>query len=349
MLEPKDIRPDNASYRSMVSRAFNQYNQEKDKKDARSFLKSYVGRDKSRLIDNVPDSHIIMTFGWMARMYQNGCQFKTEDQVKLDTYVKSLLTFKAVEAPVIEEKVKPERLGVRDYLEDKVKEYIGELEGTLDSIIYEQKDFDFYKDLQARTVPAQYCSYLNEWLKRKAGEYIAVYESKDPEIKAAYNHIGKRGLTSLIKTLSQWLEELERYSQFKKANRKPRVKKLKPAGVQVSKLKYKKEDEQLKIKSVSPTEMVGASQVWIYNTRYKKLSVYRTESRDGIQVKGTSLQNYDPSMCEQKTLRKPLEILKKVIDGGKIQLRRLLTELSSKETAVTGRINEDCIIVRAIR
>ena len=119
--------------------------------------------------------------------------------------------------------------------------------------------------------------------------------------------------------------------------------------LQVSKLKFKREDIELKIKSVIPSEIVGSSQVWIYNTKYKKLAVYRTEAASGIEVKGSSLQNYDPDLSEQKTLRKPAETLKEVLSAGKIQLRRIIPELTTKETPVNGRINDECIIVRVIR
>jgi hypothetical protein len=79
------------------------------------------------------------------------------------------------------------------------------------------------------------------------------------------------------------------------------------------------------------------------------LAAYRTESATGLQVKGTTLQNYDPDMCEQKALRKPEEVLKKVLAAGKVQLRRILPELTTKETPVNGRINEECIILRVIK
>lgn len=346
--EPVSISYNSANYKSELARAFNWYNQEKDKKDAKVYLRSYVSKDKARLIDRVPENQIISTFGWMARMKVNGCEFNNEDLNRLNTYVNSLLEYVPVkeeqpEKPVIE------RPSVRDYMEDKVKEYLGELEGVLDSIIYESKEFNLYKDMQSKSLPAQYCPFIVEWIKRKAGEFINVYETKDSEIKTAYFHIGRRGLTSLIKMFSTWLEEVERYGQFKKANRKPRVKKIKPAGQQVSKLKYKKDAPEFKIKSIPPTEMIGASQVWIFNTKYKKLAVYRSDSRDGIQVKGTTLQNYDPEQSEQRSLRKPEETLKKVIDGGKISLRKILTDLSTTSSPVNGRINEECVIVRAIR
>lgn len=345
--EPVSINFQSASYKSDLARAFNWYNQEKEKKDAKHYLRSYVSKDKAKLIDRVPDNKIISTFGWMARMKVNGCVFDSTDTIKLDTYVNKLLSLKPekeeVEKPVVE------RPSIRDYLEDKIKEHLGELEGVLDSIIYEGKEFDMYKDLQSRSIPKQYCPAITEWVKRKAGEFISVYETKDGETKAAYAHLGKRGLSTLIKTFSTWLEDIERYSQFKKANRKPRVRKAKPAGVQVSKLNYLKEDQELKLKSIPPTEIIGASQVWLYNVKYKKLSVYRSDSKDGIQVKGSTLQNYDPGQCEHKSIRKPQDVIKKVLEGGKIVLRKLLSEIKSKDLPVNGRVNGDCIILRAVR
>ena len=176
-----------------------------------------------------------------------------------------------------------------------------------------------------------------------------VYESTDDLVKEGYSNLGKRKITALIKLMGEWLEDVNRYGEFKKANRKPRIKKAKSPLQQTSKLKFKKEDSELKIKSISPTELVGASQVWVYNTKYKKLSVYRTDSASGIQVKGSTLQNYDPDMCEQKALRKPEVTIPAVLTSGKVQLRKLFTDLSTKESKVNGRINEECVLLRAFK
>ena len=94
---------------------------------------------------------------------------------------------------------------------------------------------------------------------------------------------------------------------------------------------------------------MGASQVWVYNCKYKKLAVYRSESAPGIQVKGSAMQNYMPEASEQKALRKPAETLKYLLTAGKIQLRKIITDLTTKVSPVTGRLNEDCVIVRVIK
>ena len=88
---------------------------------------------------------------------------------------------------------------------------------------------------------------------------------------------------------------------------------------------------------------------YIYNVKYKRLAAYRTDSSQGIQVKGSTLQNYDPEMSEQRSVRRPEIVVKRVLDAGKIQLRKLLSDLATKEYDLTGRINDECIIVRAIK
>ena len=352
IIEPK-ISPEN--YVSDLSHAFNWYNQEKDKKDARSYLKDYITLNYTKhdvkTFDRLPDSKIIITYGWLARMVLNGSlELKDQDQVKMSKYLESILdTSDVEEQEEVVEEVKVLRPTVRDNMKEKVSEYLGELEGAIDDFFIIGKELNLYTDLKSRAIPQPYCPFIAEWIKKAASEYITVYESTDDQIKEGYSNIGKRKITQLIKLINSWSEDLDRYTLFKKANRKPRVKKAKPPGVQVSKLKYKREDTELKIKSVIPSEIVGSSQVWVYNTKYKKLAVYRTEATSGIEVKGSSLQNYDPDLSEQKTLRKPAETLKEVMNAGKIQLRRIIPELTTKETPVNGRINDECIIVRVIR
>ena len=78
-------------------------------------------------------------------------------------------------------------------------------------------------------------------------------------------------------------------------------------------------------------------------------SVYRTDSALGIQVKGTTLQNYDPEASEQKTLRKPAEQLKELLSAGKIQLRKFMDNIKAVQSQVNGRLNADTLIVRTIK
>ena len=351
--EPRDINSSSKTYKVDIIQAFNWYGREKDKKDAIQYLRSYITKHNKqdlKLFDKVSDSEINITYGWLARLSDSGSVLSDEHTIRLNEYIQGLFV-KPVKpkAEKTDDTPVKAKASVRDNMMDKVNEYIDELDGAIDDFIKQGKEFQLFADLNSKAIPKQYCQYIEEWVRNTITTYTEIYKSKDPYIIESYSNFGKRKLTQFIKMCNNWLDDISKYAKFKVANKKPRVKKAKPAAVQIAKLKYKKEDTELKIKSVSPLDIVGASQVWLYNTKYKKLSVYRTDSTQGLQVKGTSLQNYDPDMCEQKALRKPAETLKLVLDAGKVQLRKIISDLTTKESPVNGRINEECIIVRIIK
>ena len=345
--EPHGITAELANYKSALSRAFNFYNQDRDKKDARLYLKQYakVKSLDTSSIDSVPDNQISTTYGWTARLILNGNILIPKHVEQLETYIKSLKSDVVVK--VVEDK--PSRPSVRDYMQDKIAEVIGELEGQVDAFIKEDKEFDLYNYLQANSIPKPYCKDIDAWARKRGTEFTDVYKTMDKDTKDGYSNISRRQLANLVKIFGSFIVDLEKYTQFKKANRKPRVTKAKPPAVQVAKLKFKKEDTELGIKSVNPSEMVGASQVWIYNVKYKRLAAYRSDSAQGIQVKGSTLQNYDPDMSECRSIRRPEAFLKVLLDASKVKLRKLLSDLTTKGYDVTGRINDECIIVRVIK
>ena len=174
-------------------------------------------------------------------------------------------------------------------------------------------------------------------------------EAKDKDLVEGYSNIKKKHQKDYAKFLAGMIEGLNRYAAFKQANRKPRAKKVKPPSVQVARLQFLKEFQALSLTSISPVDLIGAQQAWIYNTKNKKLSVYRTDSSQGIQCKGTRLQNYDPEMSETKTLRKPAEQTQSVLAAGKVQLRKFMEALTTKSQTPNGVVNSDCILLRVIK
>lgn len=347
VIEPHGITPDLTNYKSALSRAFNFYNQDKDKKDARVYLKTYIKHKGMAVdIDGVSDSNIILTYGWLSRMVLNGNTLLDRHNEDLDSYINNLITTKEVIKVVVDKAPRP---SVRDYMQDKIAEVIGELEGHVDDFLKEDKEFDLYNYLKANSIPKPYCKDIEDWARKHGIEFTEVYKATDDDIKEGYSNISRRKQANLVKMFGAFIVDIERYTQFKKANRKPRVTKAKPPAVQVARVKFKKEDTELGIKSVNPSEMVGASQVWVYNVKYKRLAAYRSDSVQGIQVKGSTLQNYDPDMSECRSIRRPEAFLKVLLDASKVKLRKLLSDLTTKGYDVTGRINDECIIVRVIK
>jgi hypothetical protein len=89
-------------------------------------------------------------------------------------------------------------------------------------------------------------------------------------------------------------------------------------------------------------------QIWTYNTKTKLLGVYNADNAKGITVKGSTLQNFNEQTSIGKRLRKPEIVLPNLLNAGKVQIKKILPELTTKESAMTGRMNTDTIIVRIL-
>jgi hypothetical protein len=139
------------------------------------------------------------------------------------------------------------------------------------------------------------------------------------------------------------------------ANRKPRKKKPISKDKLVCKLQYCKEDTKYNLKSIDPKDIITAEQLWVFNTKTRKLGIYvasvldpRGLHRDGtgLMVKGTSVQGFDPEKSIQKTLRKPEEQLAEFLKGGPVKSKTFFDEIRSMEITLTGRLNTDTILLK---
>ena len=92
--------------------------------------------------------------------------------------------------------------------------------------------------------------------------------------------------------------------------------------------------------------MLFRSELWIYNTKSRKLGKYVAGSYQTLGVKGTTIVGFDEQKSTSKTLRKPEEKLKEFAKAGKVQLRKFLDEIRATETRLTGRINEDIVLLK---
>ena len=103
------------------------------------------------------------------------------------------------------------------------------------------------------------------------------------------------------------------------------------------------------MKSISPTEIVGAGQLWVFNTKTRKIGVYHAQDAGGLTMKGTTIQSFDESKSIQKKLRKPEKDLLNILQSGKVALRNFMSNVRAKESKLTGRLNADTILLRAVK
>jgi hypothetical protein len=147
-----------------------------------------------------------------------------------------------------------------------------------------------------------------------------------------------------------WIDELlaaiEQYRGVKKATKKAAVRKAPSKEKLVAKLKYAKEDKSLKIVSINPADIIGASELWVYNPKTRKLGKYVTATYQTLGIKGTTITGYDVDKSVAKTLRKPDEQLKEFAKAGKIALRTFLKEIKAVEVKLNGRINTEILLLK---
>lgn len=244
-------------------------------------------------------------------------------------------------------------ISVRDRMLMQLDPIISDIEGMLDDWLdgkLKKKDIDVYRFLISSETPIKpaHAKIILEHFQRMIDELKEVVENKDPDLKEGYSHLTITKRKELYSIYASIEEACNMLIQKGKTQRKPRKPKEKSKEKLVEKVKYKEVDAEYGIASVHPSNIIGASEVWVFNTKYRKLGKYvADEYEKTLTVKGTTIQGFDKGLSIQKTLRKPKDQLKEFSTAGKVALRKFMDGVSAKESALTGRINSDTVILKA--
>ena len=182
---------------------------------------------------------------------------------------------------------------------------------------------------------------------RTLGEVLT---GTDPDLKEGYRNYTKPQVRKLLEFYTKIVSDAEQYSanakKARKINRKPRVVSVEKV---VKNLKFKKTDQEYKLISIEPAQIMAAQELWTFNTRNRMLTVYRAQDAGGLGVKNVKITGYSESTSTSKRLRKPEEVLQKVLTGGKPTLRTLMDEIKTKPVGFSSRIVADTILLRVIK
>jgi hypothetical protein len=331
-------------------KTLNWYNTMSDIKEAREFFNSYLKQNDRlediKLLKRVPDSFIPLTAAWLCRMAERGYSIKEKDILFIEGRLKS--AFSHIE-PVKEQEKKGEVVSIQDRIKEKASDIIAEIEQIVDSRD-SMRDFSLYEWLKGKQIPATYSSVIIKAYQGWLNELLDAYEGGDPDLKEGYRRQTKPEIAQDIVFFSMIVEDAQKYGDVTKKLRAPR----KPRTISIDKkikgLKFQKEDKEFKIASINPEKIIGASELWTFNTKYKTLTVFRAADRGGLQVKGTSIINYDEAnSVTKRTGRKAEYFVERVLNGGKIVLRKLTEEEGiGSETPLANRINENTILLKIV-
>lgn len=236
-----------------------------------------------------------------------------------------------------------------------VRKILGDVDDVIDEFFSRKKKvtFNIVKWFDDKKVTEEHVDIIRGIYEKEREEIQSVVDGKDKDLSEAYKFLTSRQKTlalELYNSLLAGCDEFLAMKQRRKAlNRKVRVKKPISVARQIKSLKFKREDENYNLVSVSPEYIVGAQELWVFNTNTKQLTQFIAADRSGLAVKGSTLQNFDEKQSVTKRLRKPEESLKTVVSGGKVALRKLMPSLSTKPSKTTGRINAHCVLLKAVK
>ena len=246
-------------------------------------------------------------------------------------------------APVIsiQERVREATIKMTDEIEDFIESWME----TPDN--FDPKQIKVLNLLRGKETKPAHARIIKEYYSFTQRELEQVLNGKDEDLKEAYKHRSKKQITNLFAFYKEIESACNMLMEEAKVLRKPRAKKAVPKDKLVEKLKYLKTHEPLKLVSVNPTDIIGSKELWIYNTKTRKLGKYLADELTGpLGVKGTTIVGYDEHKSIQKTIRKPDEKLKEFKSAGKIALRKFLDDINATDTKLNGRINEDTILLK---
>lgn len=336
----KELKPKVINWMAANGYTKDQIAQFKKTKDNRCGLT--MGAIAANLLKGMPESRSDFNEGrstadWLkdaiAKVVVEGKNDKDDDEE--GTEVKP-----AVVGPSIQERVRDASMAMTGEIEDALEAF------AADPDSFEPKAFKVLNVLKGYQAKAAHARIIKGFYARNLEELLEVPGTKDEQLKEAYSYLSKAHLKKITTFYQEVVSACDMLAQEAKVNRAPRKTKAVSKDKLVAKLKYMKTFEALKLVSINPVDIIGAKELWVYNTKSRKLGKYVAEEYKDLGVKGTTITGFSENSSVQKTIRKPEEKLKEFKAAGKVALRKFLDDINATDTKMNGRLNEETILLK---
>ena len=270
---------------------------------------------------------------YIVGVVHRALELDSKDEVVVET----VKTVAAVKVPTIQ-----------DRMNEIMKTHILHFEELEDSL-YEGKTVEpkAYEYLSGKAVPQAMLGKIQAVFERRYAEITEAKTTKDEDLADAYAYMKAADYKRYDAFYTKLFDGIAQYGQVKKATKKAAVRKPPQKEKLIAKLNYAKNDTTNKLVSINPVDIIGATELWVYNTKTRKLGKYVAEDMGGaLGVKGTAITGFNESKSVQKTLRKPEVQLKDFLAAGKIELRKFMDNIKATEIKLTGRINLDTVLLK---
>ncbi len=326
------------------------YAQNKDAKDAQKYASDYFKKKYKLSVSDIVKSKA-PTFGFLCRIITNGGSLTGKDSEWFNSEVEDIKK-RISEKPVVNTVVTKTNVpNIQDRIKEKSSECIGELEAQIDILIDSRfnENVSPYGIMHGMEIKGVHVKHIVDWFKKKRTEYDSVMNTDDPQIKEGYSNFKKTELKKLVAFCDQVILDSAKISGESVKSRKPRKRKVKTAEQLTAKVKVCQEFKELNLTSIDIKSIIGVMQLWVYNTKTRKLGVYNASDAGGLSIKGSSITNFSEDKSIQKKLRKPEVTLPEILKGGKVHLRNAMDNIRAVAATLSGRLNEDTILLRVVK
>lgn len=336
----KDLKPKVVMWMQQNGYTKEQIKAFKDTKDNRSNLT--MGSIAANLLKGMPAVRGEFNDGrdttaWLREQIARVVAEGKDDEVIDDTIVEEKPD---VHMPSIQERLRDTAYAMTEDLEDALESF------QQDPDAFDPKSFKVLNLLRGKQAKAAHARVIKDFYIKQYDEYLEVADGKCEQLKEAYSHLNKAQVKKITQFYSEIISACDMLAQEAKINRKPRAKKPTDKNKLVSKVKYLKQDDKLKLVSINPEDVIGAKELWVFNVKTRKLGKYVASEFSDLSIKGTSIVNFDENKSIAKTLRKPEEQLKEFKAAGKVALRKFLDDIKAVDIKLNGRINEETMLLR---
>lgn len=329
------------------------YNLNKSTKDSKEFLISYLSdRNYSKkdinFIKQVNDSLIPLNLGWLCRISDNVDFFDIESGERGDYFTKH------VESAIKRgQKAKSQENPVTYVKKDiSTQKILSLFDSIIDNFVFFDRPCSDINDiLVSNKVNKDTCDSILDYLKSQHSEYIMALNGVD-DYKEAYSNFTKKKLKVIISFYEDLFLNIKSYSDnigTRNSSGKPRKPRKRDPKVIVKGLKYQKQFDDLGLVSISPLDILGSTELYLYNTKTRTLSRVVSLDNSGFSVKGSAILFYDEKNSMDCKLRKPEEILNGFGNNNKQRSKLLFDGVKTKKSQFSGRVNSNMILLKVFK
>ncbi len=333
------------TFNSKLGIALNVSQRTYDAKDSRNFLIEFKP-EIAKVVESLSENqfHNYITLGFVCKfLIDNNLEqnFHKETGEWIDKTIEELLSLKKEKR--VENDSTEKKHDIQKAILSQIREKIGEIDNFFDDYVYgKENNLDVIEYIkQCNFSPLHIRKIYNIYQKEKE-EYLNI--DSDPELQEAYAFIRKGRVKKIVEFYDSVLEKMDNFIKLnstrrKRTTKKPSIQKM------VSKVNYLSESKEFGIISLLPDKIVGASMAILFNEKTKKLSIFNALDRGGLQIKGTTILNFDEKTSMMKTVRSYVN-MQELAQKPKTGILKAFKELTTKESPCNGRINSDTIILK---